>query len=659
MRRNKTVSNLMRFQVNGFLFLCVLMLSIGNLNAQFTLKDTTFVANVDGTNQKFILMIPTNYDVTKPHDMLIALHGHGSDRNQFATDTRDECKSARDFAFKHQMIYISPDYRATTSWMGPKAEADVVQIIDIIKTKYGTQKVFITGGSMGGTSAMTFASIHPDLISGVTAMNGHANHLEFTGFQDFIASSYGGTKVNIPAEFKKRSAEYWPEVLNMPIALTVSGLDNTVPAASFIRLENILKQLNRKVQLIIRPDLGHLTVYADAMASFDYMYNAAYNINQNPVKGINLTRLAGTLVTATSEHNATYSASKMIDGNLATWWFTPDNAVLPQVINITLPTNAKATNLRLTQASWQPNMYKAKQFTVESSIDGITYETICTGTLAETNNSVWLDTIDYKELKKIRITIKTSFSNIQTCGLAEVELFGYPIGDWTTSPSGIGTDGPVDLGLKFSVVKNGKIEGIRFYQVAGETGSHTAKLWLVDGTQLTSVVVPENAVTGWVTANFTQPIDVDPTKDYIASYTANKSYGAKSAFFTTEKIMGEVIGKQGLYTFGTNYGMPSASYNNSSFGIDVNFTADLNTIVGSIRANHLVVYPNPTTNDFIVKTDDVKTLLQIFDLTGKVLEVSKTMQIEKHIGATLKKGIYLLIATTESGVKEQVRIIKN
>ena len=49
------------------------------------------------------------------------------------------------------MLLVSPDYRATTSWMGPKAEADLVQIIASLKKRFVVEHVVVSGGSMGGT----------------------------------------------------------------------------------------------------------------------------------------------------------------------------------------------------------------------------------------------------------------------------------------------------------------------------------------------------------------------------------------------------------------------------------------------------------------------------------------------------------------------------
>ena len=162
--------------------------------------------------------------------------------------------SGTDAAAARGMIFVSPDYRAKTSWMGPKAEADLLQILDKLKAEYRIGKTVLCGGSMGGSSALTFAARHPRLVDGVVAMNGTANHLEYGNFQEAIAESYGGPKTKIPAEYKKRSAEYWPERFTMPVGITTGGRDQSVPPSSVLRLAEVLKKIGRKVLVIHRED---------------------------------------------------------------------------------------------------------------------------------------------------------------------------------------------------------------------------------------------------------------------------------------------------------------------------------------------------------------------------------------------------------------------
>jgi len=245
----------------------------GTNDAQTT--DVAFTAACDGTEQRYVLMLPTDFKLGQPYDMLIALHGHGADRWQFVRDSRDECRAARDVAAAHGMIYVSPDYRAKTSWMGPKAEADLVQIIGELKKIHRVSRVFLCGASMGGTASLTFAALHPELVDGVASMNGTANLVEYAGFPDAIAASFGGSKTAIPEEYKKRSAEFWPERFTMSVGITASGKDTIVPPQSVVRLAGALKARGLDVLLVHREESGHSTSYDDGRAIIEFVIQNA------------------------------------------------------------------------------------------------------------------------------------------------------------------------------------------------------------------------------------------------------------------------------------------------------------------------------------------------------------------------------------------------
>lgn len=225
-------------------------------------QDIVFKAQIDQTEQRYVERLPTGFEPQKSHDVLIALHGHGSDRWQFIRDVRDECRGLRDFADRHGLIFISPDYRAKTSWMGPKAEADVLQIIAEVKKRHRVNRVFIAGGSMGGTSALIFASLHPELIAGVCALNPTANLVEYAGFKEGIDASYVS-----PAERHKRSPELHADQLTMPVALTTGGKDSIVPPDSTLRLAKKLKH----VLSLHRETAAHSTSYDDTVKAMEWV----------------------------------------------------------------------------------------------------------------------------------------------------------------------------------------------------------------------------------------------------------------------------------------------------------------------------------------------------------------------------------------------------
>ena len=272
-RLTKIVSNLLLFTtLAGASIVFAAVDSVAELAAP---QDVSFKAKWDGSEQRYVVRLPVDLDRNKPHDLLIALHGHGSDRWQFTNDPRDECRSARDAASKNQMIFVSPDYRARTSWMGPAAEADLLQIIDDLHHIYRIDNVIICGGSMGGTSALAFATLHPECVDGVMSMNGTANLVQYEGFADAITASYGGTKVEKPEVYRTRSAELFPERLTMPIGLTTGGRDTIVPPDSTLRLANHLTPRHTSFRHVHRPEGGHDTTYADGIETLQFVIDAA------------------------------------------------------------------------------------------------------------------------------------------------------------------------------------------------------------------------------------------------------------------------------------------------------------------------------------------------------------------------------------------------
>ncbi|WP_397568979.1 alpha/beta fold hydrolase [Schlesneria sp. T3-172] len=237
--------------------------------------DVSFIARLDGTEQRYVIQKPRDSREDQPYSLLIALHGHGSDRWQFVNDGRGECRAARDAAAQHQMIYVSPDYRARTSWMGPAAEADMLQIIDDLHQQFRIEKVIVSGGSMGGTSAMIFAALHPEVVDGAVSLNGTSNMAEYEGFPKEIAESYGGTKADVPAVYRARSAELFPERLTMPVSFTTGGRDTLVPPDSTLRLAAAMKDRGAPVNLLHRPEGGHDSSYEDSLQAFEYVINKA------------------------------------------------------------------------------------------------------------------------------------------------------------------------------------------------------------------------------------------------------------------------------------------------------------------------------------------------------------------------------------------------
>jgi len=127
---------------------------------------------------------------------------------------------------------------------------------------------------MGGTAALTFSALHPDMVDGVVSLNGTANLVDYDRFQDAIAASYGGSKAQVPEEYRKRSAEFFPAKFSMPLAATTGGQDNVVPAESVLRLVENIRKHSSNVLSIHRPDGGHSTNYEDSKQALEFVLAA-------------------------------------------------------------------------------------------------------------------------------------------------------------------------------------------------------------------------------------------------------------------------------------------------------------------------------------------------------------------------------------------------
>jgi lysophospholipase L1-like esterase/pimeloyl-ACP methyl ester carboxylesterase len=234
-------------------------------------RDKAFISRADGSEQRYVLLEPPSVAPGQPVDLLIALHGHGSDRWQFIQQERPECSETRRFAAAAGMLLVSPDYRAPASWLGPVAEADLLQLIDELHRHWPLRRVLVCGGSMGGTAALAFAALHPECVDGVVSLNGTANMVEYTNFQEAIQASYGGTQTEQPEVYRSRSAEFFPERLTMPVAATTGGRDSLVPPDSVLRLTAALQQQGSPVLSLHRPDGGHNTNAADTREALQFV----------------------------------------------------------------------------------------------------------------------------------------------------------------------------------------------------------------------------------------------------------------------------------------------------------------------------------------------------------------------------------------------------
>jgi pimeloyl-ACP methyl ester carboxylesterase len=127
---------------------------------------------------------------------------------------------------RRNAVYICPEYRGN-SWMGPAAEADVLDILSLLTKRFPGRRLILAGGSMGGTSALIFASRHPKAVDGVIALCPATDPaLMFGVFPEHFVESYGGSPEKVPQEFSDRRSRNRVEALaSLPMAIAHGSAD--------------------------------------------------------------------------------------------------------------------------------------------------------------------------------------------------------------------------------------------------------------------------------------------------------------------------------------------------------------------------------------------------------------------------------------------------
>ena len=119
-----------------------------------------------------------------------------------------------------------------------------------------------------------------------------------------------------------------------------------------------------------------------------------------------------------------------------------------------------------------------------------------------------------------------------------------------------GDSGPVTLGVKFTPSAAGNISGVRFYKSVGNTGTHVGGLWTASGTRLGTVTFTGETASGWQSATFSQPIDVQAGVTYVATYSApNGHYSIDLDAYDTAVSSGPLTapgGANGVHRYGAD-----------------------------------------------------------------------------------------------------------
>jgi hypothetical protein len=131
----------------------------------------------------------------------------------------------------------------------------------------------------------------------------------------------------------------------------------------------------------------------------------------------------------------------------------------------------------------------------------------------------------------------------------------------------------VEVGMKFTPEVDGVVSAIRFYKGAGNTGTHTGRLWSDTGSVLADATFQNETATGWQQATLSSEVTVFAGTTYVVSYHApNGHYAASTGYFTQAQTNSHLSTpvNAGVFQYGTT-GFPTSSYGSANYWVDVVF----------------------------------------------------------------------------------------
>ena len=251
-----------------FLLMTVMTTSINTIAASAKLENPIaagivqheFKSSFDGSAQTFLEKDFGGGDSNGTRLVFVYLHGALSHQEQGMTAGiyNGTFEKWGEELAKRDAVYVCPEYRGN-SWMGPAAEADVLDILNLLTKRFPGRRLILAGGSMGGTSALIFASRNPKAVDGVIALCPATDPaLMFGVFPEHFVESYGGSPEKVSQVFSDRTSRNRVDSLApLPLAIVHGSADAIIGVDHSRILVSQLKQRGARCHYTEIPEGDH------------------------------------------------------------------------------------------------------------------------------------------------------------------------------------------------------------------------------------------------------------------------------------------------------------------------------------------------------------------------------------------------------------------
>ena len=209
-------------------------------------------SQIDDSVQGYGLFVPNEYTAGKPHPLIINLHGYdpsfsGWQDNPFLPVFMPP-------ATKNGRYIVASPFGRGNAFYEDMGEQDVLQVLREVQRLYSIDpdRIYLTGGSMGGWGAWNIGLRCPDMFAALAPVMGPTEFGFWTGpeprwpcaLRRFILDKHGALAL----------AE---NSLNLPLFCNHGALDDIVPVAQSRKMVERLKRSGKDIRYVEHPQAKH------------------------------------------------------------------------------------------------------------------------------------------------------------------------------------------------------------------------------------------------------------------------------------------------------------------------------------------------------------------------------------------------------------------
>jgi pimeloyl-ACP methyl ester carboxylesterase len=209
-----------------------------------------YFSGIDGSLQAYAIRVPVNFTFDKPIPIVINLHGYDP---SFSAWEDNPFLQGFNAAAGERYLLVNPFGRGNTMYQNI-GEADVLEVLAEVRRLYSVDenRIYLTGGSMGGAGTWHIGLSYPDLFAAIAPIMGPTELLFWTGLKPEQLS---------PVQqfiFERNSALFKAEnARNLPVFCNHGVRDDIVPIEQSRKIVQRLRDLGYPIHYQEHPAAAH------------------------------------------------------------------------------------------------------------------------------------------------------------------------------------------------------------------------------------------------------------------------------------------------------------------------------------------------------------------------------------------------------------------